>query len=55
MSKKVLTVKEIPVTFGADHPEAPNLVLPKHEFSMGLIGYLTNPSSKRFRKNNSTN
>lgn len=34
---KVLTVKEIPVTFGADHPEAPNIVLPKHEFSMGLI------------------
>jgi energy-coupling factor transporter ATP-binding protein EcfA2 len=34
---KVLTVKPIPATLGADHPEAPNTVLPKHEFSMGLI------------------
>ena len=34
---KVLTVKEIPVQLGASHPNSPNEVLPKHEFSMGLI------------------
>ena len=38
--KKVakLVIKAIPTPSGADHPEPPNEVLPKHEFSMGFIG-----------------
>lgn len=35
--EKTLTVKPIPVPLGSHHPEAPNVVLPNHEFSMGLI------------------
>lgn len=35
---KKLVIKPIPTPSGADHPEPPNDVLPKHEFSMGFIG-----------------
>lgn len=38
MDAKNLKIKEIPLPSGADHPEPPNQVLPKHEFSMGFIG-----------------
>ena len=34
---KVLKVKPVPVPPGYDHPEPPNQVLPKHEFTLGLI------------------
>jgi len=34
---KELIVKEIPVDLSAFHPKGPNEILPKHEFSMGLI------------------
>lgn len=34
---KVLKVKPVPVPPGYDHPEPPNPVLPKHEFTLGLI------------------
>jgi len=34
---KVLHVKDVPVDLTAFHPEPPNDVLPRHEFSMGLI------------------
>jgi hypothetical protein len=34
---KELVVKEIPVDLSAFHPQGPNDILPKHEFSMGLI------------------
>lgn len=34
---KVLKVKPVPVPLGYDHPEPPNPVLPKHEFTMGII------------------
>lgn len=33
----VFEVKPIPVS-SEDHPESPNIALPKHEFTMGLIG-----------------
>lgn len=36
MNEKILKIKEIP-TPKAGHPEPPNSVLSKHEFSMGLI------------------
>jgi len=32
-----LFVKEIPIDLGAKHPDTPHAVLPRHEFSMGLI------------------
>ncbi len=32
-----LAIKPVPVPPGYDHPEPPNPVLPKHEFTMGLI------------------
>lgn len=32
-----LQVKPVPVPPGCDHPEPPNDVLPKHEFTLGLI------------------
>jgi len=35
--QKVLKVKPIPTPLGADHPEPPNDILPKHEFTLGLI------------------
>jgi hypothetical protein len=35
---KPLNIKEVPVDLSAFHPEAPNDILPKHEFSIGLIG-----------------
>jgi hypothetical protein len=35
-SFKPLVVKPVPVP-KLDHPEAPNDVLPKHEFTLGLI------------------
>jgi hypothetical protein len=34
---KLLQVKEIPVDLAAFHPDPPNPLLPKHEFSMGFI------------------
>lgn len=34
---KTLKVKEIPCPSGAEHPEPPNDILPRHEFTMGLI------------------
>ncbi len=34
---KKLVVKQIPIPAECDHPEAPNNVLMKHEFSMGII------------------
>ena len=34
---KVLKILPVPVPPGYDHPEPPNDVLPKHEFTMGLI------------------
>lgn len=34
---KELIVKEIPVDLSAFHPKGPSEILPKHEFSMGLI------------------
>lgn len=34
---KVLKVKPVPVPPGYEHPEPPNQVLPKHEFTLGLI------------------
>lgn len=34
-----LIVKPIPVPLGFIHPPPPNDVLPRHEFSMGLIGF----------------
>jgi len=37
MSDKVLKVKPVPVPKGSDHPPPPNRVLPKHEFTLGLI------------------
>ncbi len=36
-SHKVLKILPVPVPPGYDHPEPPNDVLPKHEFTMGLI------------------
>lgn len=38
MKTSKLVIKPIPTPSGADHPEPPNDVLPKHEFSMGFIG-----------------
>ena len=37
MSSKTLKIKPIPVPLGNKHPSAPNMVLPSHEFTMGLI------------------
>jgi len=34
---KPLVVKEVPVDLAAVHPKPPNEILPRHEFSMGLI------------------
>ena len=34
---KKLVVAEIPVDKTAHHPEPPNPILPKHEFTMGVI------------------
>lgn len=34
---KVLKIREIPSDWGNQHPEPPNPVLPKHEFTMSLI------------------
>lgn len=38
----VLKVKPVPVPAGYDHPEPPNELLPKHEFTLGLIAYVFN-------------
>jgi hypothetical protein len=35
----MLKVKAVPVP-GDEHPLPPNIVLPKHEFTMGIIGKL---------------
>jgi len=35
---KPLIVKEVPVDLAAVHPKPPNEILPRHEFSIGLIG-----------------
>jgi hypothetical protein len=35
-----LQVKPIPIPLTAVHPEPPNDVLPKHEFTIGIIGKL---------------
>lgn len=32
-----LEVKEIPVPLNSNHPHVPHGVLPKHEFSIGII------------------
>lgn len=37
MKDKTLKVKPIPVPLGYIHPPPPNDILPRHEFSMGLI------------------
>jgi hypothetical protein len=31
-------VKPIPVPIGFNHPDTPGNILPRHEFSMGIIG-----------------
>ena len=36
MKLKKLTILPVPVS-DADHPEPPNNILPKHEFTMGII------------------
>jgi len=33
-------VKPIPVPIGFNHPDTPGNILPRHEFSMGIIGLL---------------
>ena len=33
----MLQIKEIPVPTGCDHPSPPSTILPKHEFTMGII------------------
>lgn len=38
MKEKILKVKPIPVPMGYVHPPPPNDILPRHEFTMGLIG-----------------
>ncbi len=37
MKDKVLKIKPVPVPKGYDHPEPPHEILPKHEFTMGII------------------
>jgi hypothetical protein len=38
--EKVLKIKEIPVPEDNLHPDPPNIILPKHEFSIGIVGIL---------------
>ena len=37
--KMKLEVQAIPVPLGFNHPATPGDILPRHEFSMGIIGY----------------
>ena len=32
-----LNIKEIPVPTDCDHPKPPSPILPKHEFTMGIV------------------
>lgn len=48
-----LDVKPIPVPLGFNHPDTPGNILPRHEFSMGIIGMVQLTSSKRKWQDNS--